>query len=356
MEIPAPGSTGGSAGRAMKTLSCIVLLLLAALPASAHHSNAEYDRTSVVELEGIIARVIWRNPHVGLELDVTNADGSMTRWVMGAADLAGTIRRGVPEGTFQAGQRVTVAGFASTRRAANMLVTNVLLPDGREILLTGFSEPRWNTTTVGGGSWVLAADVGEAGSGDIFRVWTLERARRPAFADNPPLTDFARAGWAAYEDTFDPALQCAQLGMPRVITQTGPHPIAFERRGDDILLIGEYFDVERLIHMDGQGIPPGTPLSPLGYSIGRWDDDVLVIETSRIDYPFFDIAGLAGIPQTESVFITERYFLNDDGTELHMDFSVSDPGTFTEALLVEDYATWKWRPEIQVQPYRCETD
>ena len=97
----------------MKTLSCIVLLLLAALPASAHHSNAEYDRTSVVELEGIIARVIWRNPHVGLELDVTNADGSMTRWVMGAADLAGTIRRGVPEGTFQAGQRVTVAGFAS---------------------------------------------------------------------------------------------------------------------------------------------------------------------------------------------------------------------------------------------------
>jgi hypothetical protein len=340
----------------MKTFTCIVLLLLASWSASAHHSNAEYDRTQVVELDGIIARVIWRNPHVGLELDVSNADGTTTRWVMGAADLAGTLRRGVPEGTFQVGQRVTVAGFASTRRAANMLVTNVLLPDRREILLTGFSERRWNTTTVGGGSWVLAADVGEVGADDIFRVWTLERARRPEFADNPPLTDFARTGWAAYEDTFDPALQCAPLGMPRVITQTGPHPIAFERRGDDILLRGEYFDVERLIHMGEERISPTAPLSPQGYSIGRWEDDVLVVETSRINYPFFDIAGLAGIPQTESVFITERYYLNEDGTELHMDFYASDTGTFTEAIAIEDYATWKWRPEIQIQPYQCEVD
>ena len=340
----------------MKTFTCIVLLLLASWSASAHHSNAEYDRTQVVELDGIIARVIWRNPHVGLELDISNADGTTTRWVMGAADLAGTLRRGVPEGTFQVGQRVTVAGFASTRRAANMLVTNVLLPDRREILLTGFSEPRWNTTTVGGGSWVLAADVGEVGADDIFRVWTLERARRPEFADNPPLTDFARTGWAAYEDTFDPALQCAPLGMPRVITQTGPHPIAFERRGDDILLRGEYFDVERLIHMGEERISPTAPLSPQGYSIGRWEDDVLVVETSRINYPFFDIAGLAGIPQTESVFITERYYLNEDGTELHMDFYASDTGTFTEAIAIEDYATWKWRPEIQIQPYQCEVD
>lgn len=340
----------------MRMFTCIVLLLLASLPVSAHHSNAEYDRTVVVELEGIISRVIWRNPHVGLELDVTNVNGTTTRWVMGAADLAGTVRRGVPEGTFQVGQHVTVAGFASTRRAANMLVTNVLLPDRREILLTGFSEPRWNTTTVGGGSWVLAADVGEGGRDDIFRVWTLDRARRSDFAEDPPLTDFARTGWEGYQDTFDPALQCGHLGMPRVITQTGPHPIAFERRGDDILMRGEYFDVERLIHMDEERISPTAPLSPLGYSIGRWEDDVLVVETSRIDYPFFDIAGLAGIPQTESVYLAERYYLNDDGTELHMDFYVSDPGTFTEALTIEDYATWKWRPDIRIQPYRCESD
>jgi hypothetical protein len=340
----------------MRILAALALMLLAS-PLAAHHSNAEYDRSTVTELEGVIARVIWRNPHVGLELDVTEADGTTTHWVMGAADLASTLRRGVPAGTFAEGMQVRVAGFASTRRAANMLVTNVLLPGGREILLTGFSEPRWNDNTLGGGNWVAAAAVGEAGQDDgIFRVWTLDRTRRPAFADNPPLTTSAREGWEAYESTDDPALQCAQLGMPRVITATGPHPIAFEAQGDDILLLGEYFDTRRLIHMDETRIPDTAPFSPLGYSIGRWDEDVLVVETARVNYPYFDINGLAGIPQSKAVAITERYTLNDDGTELHLDIRITDPGTFTETLAVEDYAVWKWRPDIDILPYDCEAD
>jgi hypothetical protein len=323
----------------------------------AHHSNAEYDRTTVTELEGVIARVIWRNPHVGLELDVTEADGTTTRWVMGAADLASTLRRGVPEGTFQDGMRVRVAGFASTRRAANMLVTNVLLADNREILLTRFAGPHFSDSAIGGGDWAAAAEVGEAGREQtIFRVWTLERTRRPEFADDPPLTASARDGWKAYESTDDPALQCAPIGMPRVITATGPHPIAFEEQGDDILLLGEYFDTRRVIHMNETRIPETAPMSPLGYSIGRWDEDALVVETSRVNYPYFDINGLAGIPQSEASAITERFTLNGDGTELHLDIRITDPGTFTETLVVEDYAVWKWRPDIDILPYNCEAD
>ena len=334
-----------------------LFMLIAATPLAAHHSNAEYDRSIVTELEGVIARVIWRNPHVGLELDVSNADGSTTRWVMGAADLASTLRRGVPEGTFQEGMRVRVAGNASTRRPANMLVTNVQLPDGTEVLLTRFAGPRWASEALGGGDWAAAAAVGEAGrEASIFRVWTLDSTQRPAFADNPPLTASARAGWEAYASTDDPALHCAQLGMPRVITATGPHPIAFEEQGDDIVLAGEYFDTRRIIHMGETAIPDSAPLSPLGYSIGRWEGDVLVVDTGRVNYPYFDINGLAGIPQSDAVTFTERFYLNEDGTGLHMDFSASDPGTFTQTLAVEDYSVWLWRPEIEILPYECEAD
>lgn len=355
MEVSETGSAHGPAERAVKLLT-FTIALLTAMPLAAHHSNAEYDRSTVTELEGVIARVIWRNPHVGLELDVNNADGSVTRWVMGAADLASTLRRGVPEDAFQVGQQVRVAGYASSRRAANMLVTNVQVPDGREILLTGFSESRWNEQTLGGGNWVAAAGVGEAGSQDIFRVWTLDSTRRPGFADNPPLTEMARAGWAAYENTDDPALQCAQLGMPRVVTVTGPHPIAFAQRGDDILFLGEYFDTRRVIHMNETDIPGSVALSPLGYSIGHWEGETLVVDTARINYPWFDISGLAGIPQTHAVTMTERYSLNSDGTELHLDVLIRDPGTFTQTLAVENYAVWKWRPDIEILPYQCETD
>jgi hypothetical protein len=37
---------------------------------------------------------------------------------------------------------------------------------------------------------------------------------------------------------------------------------------------------------------------------------------------------------------------------------MTDPGTFTETVAAEDYAVWKWRPEmeIRIMPYQCEVD
>lgn len=339
----------------MKTFFFLFISLIPCL-AGAHHSNAEYDRSTVTELEGVISRVIWRNPHVGLWVDVKTDNGETQTWRMEAADLASTLRRGVPEGTFQEGQEVRFAGYASNRRTAHMLVTNVQLPGGQEVLLTRFAGPRWSNNPIGGGDWAAAAAVGNAQDRSLFRVWTLDSTERPDFADNPPLQRGALQAFETYDTYEDPALQCEQLGMPRVITQTGPHPIEFVDRGESILLRGEYFDVERVIHMNETSIPNTVPSSPLGYSIGRWEGEVLVVETGRINYPWFDIAGLAGIPQSTSVRIEERFYLNTDGTELHMGISITDPNTFTETLRVQDYATWLWRPDIVILPYQCETD
>ena len=341
----------------MKTYVAVLCLLLMPTPLLAHHSNAEYDRTQIVEIEGNIVRVIWRNPHVGLELDVAAPDGARTRWVLGAADLAGTLRRGVPEGIFQPGMAVTAAGYVSTRREANMLVTNVLLPDGVEVLLTGFSEPRWSQQLVGGGNWVTAAAEGEGGTArGLFRVWTLERTARPAFTQDPPLTPLARQAHLAYDTYDDPALRCDPIGMPRIITRTGPHPVEFVDQGDTILQRIEYFDAQRVIHLDQDRIPENAPDSPLGYSIGHWEGDVLVVETAHVDYPYFDINGLEGAPQGPGARFTERYYLGEDGSELHMDITITDPETFTTMVVADDYSVWKWRPGIRIMPYACKTD
>jgi hypothetical protein len=338
----------------------LCLLLLLSNGINAHHSNAEYDRSVVTELTGVISRVIWRNPHVGLWVDVVNENGVTDTWRMEAADLLGTQRRGVSVGTFDIGQQVTVAGFSSTRREAHMLVTNVLLPNDMEVLLTGAAQPRWSDRILGGGNWVAAAAESEATQLDMFRVWTQESTNRPDFAENPPFTTSARLAFEQYDSYDDPALQCIQLGMPRVITFAGPHPIEFEQRGENIVLIGEYFDIERVIHMNQASIPDSAQYSPLGYSIGRWEGEgnerALIIETEKINYPFFDIRGISGAPKSMEAKYTERFWLNADGTELHYDFTMTDPGTFTETVTAEDYAVWKWRPEIRIMPYQCEVD
>ncbi|MDE0002240.1 MAG: DUF6152 family protein [Rhodospirillaceae bacterium] len=43
---------------------CLAIILIAAVDTSAHHSRAYfYDSSSVIEAEGVITRILWRNPH-----------------------------------------------------------------------------------------------------------------------------------------------------------------------------------------------------------------------------------------------------------------------------------------------------
>lgn len=64
--------------------------LLLGLPAWAHHGWSSFDQTRPIYLEGRVAQVAWRNPHVALKLDLP-ADGLKL-----PADLAG---RGLPAQT-----------------------------------------------------------------------------------------------------------------------------------------------------------------------------------------------------------------------------------------------------------------
>ena len=298
-------------------------------------------------------QVVWSNPHVGLKLRVEAADGRDELWQMEAADLITTIRRGVPERMdLEPGDRVRVAGWPSKNRPQRMIVTNVLAPSGIEILLVR-SEPRWSDRTIGGDAAVTDESAVDATGAGLFRVWTLERTERPAFVDDPPLTESARTALAAWNPDDDPALRCVSVGMPRAITRTGPHPIEFVELGGDIHILMEYFDLDRVIHMKPDANPASAPPSALGYSVGRWENGDLVVETTRVSWPYFDIRDLEFVPQSEQVVITERFKLSDDERELTLDITVADPAAFTEAVTANDYAVWRWRPEMRVEPYNC---
>jgi len=235
-----------------------------------------------------------------------------------------------------------------------MLVTNVLLPDGVEVLLVR-TQPRWSNRHVGGGEWIISNDAAaSAEASGIFRVWTLASTNEPSFASDPPLTASARRAYESYDVFDDPALRCEPIGLPRVMTRTGPHPIELVDRGEVIVLRGEYFDVEREIQMQPGGRAGDLPYSRLGYSEGRWEAGALMVHTTHIDYPYFDIRGLEGVPQSRAVEITEVFRLDEETQTLHYDITVVDPETFTEPVIAEEYAVWEWRPGVRVRPYSCQ--
>src|SRR5688572_30461738 len=88
----------------------------------------------------------------------------------------------------------------------------------------------------------------------------------------------------------------------------------------------------RTVFTDGRDLPKDPNPTWLGYSVGRWEGDTLVITTAG----FNDRAWLdsSGHPQTESLRLTERLRRRDFG---HMDFemTIDDPNVFTRPFTVK---------------------
>jgi hypothetical protein len=323
----------------------------------AHHSTAEYDAGQIVEARGEVVSVLWRNPHVRFQVSTKSIDGNDKLWEIESADLTRLDRAGLPRNLLNVGDAVSFAGNPSTRTERRMYVTNLLVVDGREILLRGNVRPRWSTDRAVNTDAIPARADAAAPTGNRFfgRVFVPSReGQAPAWLRDPPLTPAARAGKAAYDEVVDdPVLGCTSPGMPRVMLRSGPYAVRFIERGEDLVLQNEWFEIDRLIHMDGREPPAGTPHTPLGYSAGRWDGDALVVTTTHIDWPYIELYGLVGVPQSREMRIVERFTPRDGNATLQYDWEATDPVNLTQPIAYENYVTFRFNPSLEFLPYDC---
>ena len=82
--------------------------------------------------------------------------------------------------------------------------------------------------------------------------------------------------------------------------------------------------------------PPTQPYTPLGYSAGKWEGEALVVTTTHIDWPYFELYGLVGVPQSRAMRIVERFTPRDGGATFQYDWSATDPAAFTETVTYEE--------------------
>jgi hypothetical protein len=301
--------------------------------------------------------VLWRNPHIRFQASTKSIDGNEQLWEVESADLTRLDRAGLSRDILKVGDVVSFAGNPSKRTERRMYVTNLQVADGREILLRGNVTPRFAAADKVVGTDVTFPRTNAApatGSGFFGKVLVPTReGRAPAWVGEPPLTARAREGKAAYDEVVDdPVLGCVSPGMPRVMLRSGPYAIRFIERGADLVLQNEWFEIERVIHMDREP-SADEPYTPLGYSAGKWDGDALVITTTHIDWPYFELYGLVGVPQSREMRIVERFTPRDGGATVQYDFTATDPAAFTETVAYENYATFRWQPTLEFLPYDC---
>ena len=100
----------------------------------------------------------------------------------------------------------------------------------------------------------------------------------------------------------------------------------------EIVILTEVNDPPRQIYMDGRPLPKNPDPTWMGYSVGRWESDTLVVETIGLnDRAWLDVFGH---PRSESMHITERYHRRDFG---HMDLEITfdDPKYYTRPFTLK---------------------
>jgi hypothetical protein len=329
----------------MRTIAALAALALLAPPAFAHHSTAAlYDRTTTIEAEGDITDVQWVNPHVRLKVRGKGADGRDKLWEIESNSVSIVSRFGLTADVVKVGTHVKLAGNPGRERDDILFLSNMLLPSGQEILFGSGIRPHWSQQTIG--TDVRGAVASDAKLG-IFRVWT-NTTNPPEFWGAPPaLTPAAAAVHAAFDPIRDdPTRNCAPKGMPYIMEQ--PYPVEFVDRGNVIELKLEEYDTVRRIAMSADAGAAARGEPRLGTSTGRWDGKTLVVETSGIDYKFFNNTG---VPISPAAKIEERFALDDAGSRLEYTMVVTDPATFTSPVTL--HKAWEWRPGEQVRAYNC---
>jgi hypothetical protein len=338
--------------------SLIVAMLFLANPAFAHHSFfGRFDTAAAMELQGTVTRVLWRNPHAHIYLQSINADGSVTEWDLESGSPTLMTRAGIPPGAIKVGDLIRVSAYPPLTGKQEAFATNVLLPDGQELVLQTGASPKFGTESLGDFSYRFRTE-GDRSHPEwgLFRVWTFtgadgflfpESINRNYDLNNYPMTDSARAAVARFNPATDnPTNNCTPKGMPLIMEQ--PLPMEIERQGDDVLFRIEEYDLTRLVHMNEQAAPAGTPLSPLGYSTGKWNGDTLEVTTTHINWPHFN---QAGIPLSTSAVITEQMTPVEDGSRMDYRMTVTDPVNFTRP--VELSKLWLHVPDEQLMPFDC---
>jgi hypothetical protein len=337
-------------------LCAAALMLVFAMTASAHHSFAgQFDPNSSIEIEGELIEVRWTNPHAHLKVR-TVEKGQAVVWTLETAGPSQMVRSGVLREYLIVGDKVRVAGWPPITAAREIHATNLLTSNGRELILFRGSTPKFANLPTGN------YDYARKREGDrsrpqlgLFRIWSFtalstfllpEDVNTSFNLNTYPMTDAARRSVAGFNRVKDnPTLNCKAKGMPMIMEN--PYPFAIVKKGNDILIQIEEYDLLRTIHMNQTTAPPGTKPSPLGYSVGRWEGTTLVVTTTHLSYPWFD---QAGVPQSAQSVLVERFTPTADGSRLDYTVTVTDPVNFTKPVTLNRY--WLDLGETIV-PYNC---
>jgi len=186
-------------------------------------------------------------------------------------------------------------------------------------------------------------EIEQASTNSLDGVWAADRALFRQFQGGFDgffntylrLTEKGQQAKDSYDplSSENPEASCVGRPTPAALVSTWIYLMEIDMsQADEIITFrSEWFDEERTIYMDGRSHPDASQTLVTGHSIGRWDDDTLIVDTANFDNhrsPY-----QVGVPSGSQKHVVEKYRLSDDGTQIHMEFMLEDPEYLAEPLI-----------------------
>ena len=306
----------------------------------AHHSAAAFDTQREVKTTGTVTQYQYRNPHVYLTLQVKKADGTTANVEVevGAASVLNGL--GFNRNSVAVGDVVTIVGNPG-RRSPDTLIL------GRELYKRDGTYYPLNINSRS----VYAAKNEVASS--IAGIWFSPATEFYAFMGGLkswPLTDKGKAALSGVDPKATTQKDCIPVGAPTLMFYPVANTITVQR--DRVVMKIDWMDSERVIYLDGRSHPPASTTSLHGHSVGRWEADTLVVETTNFtDHP---IGLTTTFPSSARKRLVERFRLGDDRRTLSYSGAVEDPVYLTRP--VEWSGRWEYRPNMQHSNEKCDLE
>jgi hypothetical protein len=320
-------------------LACSIPVALAA-PALAHHSAAAFNTQQEIKVTGTVKRYEFRNPHVYLTLQVTNADGSSTAMEVeaGAASVLNPL--GFTRNSLAIGDVVTITGNPGRSTPDKlMLGKDLFKKDGTYYPLNIGSKSVYagkttETATTIAGTW--------------FSTRT-EFGRILGGARNWPVTE---KGKAAMSKPADPKAttqkDCIPIGAPALMFYPVANTITVQK--DRVVIDVDWLDSERIVYLDGRQHPPASQTFLHGHSVGKWEGNTLVVETTN--FKEHEMGLSTSLPSSTQKKLIERFTLSPDRKALVYSGSVEDPVYLSKP--VEWTGQWEYRPNMPHSNEKCD--
>ncbi|HEY8521303.1 MAG TPA: hypothetical protein VIN61_14595 [Gammaproteobacteria bacterium] len=150
------------------------------------------------------------------------------------------------------------------------------------------------------------ATAGTASHPDFSGVWMAFAVENPDGGGNAPrYSAEGEAKLRAFAEQFseipETGAWCVGAGMPGVMLSLVSYPIELVQTASRIVMVAELETQVRRVFLDGREFPDDYPPAGVGYSIGTWDGDTLVIDTRLLEEWW-----LRPWPRSEQTRIVER--------------------------------------------------